>query len=322
MNKCIHTKHRRPNTACLILLSLSFRNTLMALRWFVELTTLPFSALMPEFMIYLGQRLYKFSLYRELRPRNTSTRSAAVTSNFNQSGWRLRRMGRGEWGSCRSRGCWSRRRPSPSGWTASSSTEGWDRNIWLQVTFQNLFCSLFVTFPHNFSVNSVKFPEFVYMTAFPCSNANFKKQGKVLRDLHRRWKTHQVDRKKLQESLWLSIVNSGAGTGCWCWWAGSSPLLSWCHSGEDGADWRLHRAEDWHCPDTPAGAHLQGDAAVAKPTQAEGSLSGKQQHRHQLPQDQGISDADGSRLNAMTTRWRPVTRVFGSILWSSLCISC
>lgn len=33
-------------------------------------------------MIYLGQRLYKFSLYRELRPRNTSMRPAAVTSNF------------------------------------------------------------------------------------------------------------------------------------------------------------------------------------------------------------------------------------------------
>lgn len=46
-----------------------------------------------------------------------------------------------------------------------------------------LFSLFLVTFPH-FSVNSVNVPEFLYMT-FPCSNANLKKQGKVLRDLHR-----------------------------------------------------------------------------------------------------------------------------------------
>lgn len=63
---------------------------------------------------------------------------------------------------------------------------------------------------------------------------------------------------------------------------GSRPL-----AGERGADGRLHGAKDRSRSHPPPGADLQGDAAAAQSTDSQGPLSGEQQHRHRLPEDQG-----------------------------------
>lgn len=70
-----------------------------------------------------------------------------------------------------------------------------------------------------------------------------------------------------------------------------------CSSGEVEADWRLHWAGDWSRSDSPSGAHLQRNAASTQPPQNESPLSGEQQHRHQLPENQGDWPVHGALIN-------------------------
>lgn len=78
-------------------------------------------------------------------------------------------------------------------------------------------------------------------------------------------------------------------------------LLSMCSLGEDRADRCLHRAKEWNCSDSPFGAHLQRNSTSTQPSQNESPLSGEQQHRHQLPQNQGYLPVHAN------TKWCPLS---------------